>query len=129
MEIDLPHQVIGACMEVHRILGAGLTRDVYDTCLAVELRQMEMRYERAKPLTFLYRDTEVKAETKLDFIVERELLIMVKAVDELSDQDKADMESLMRLSNLRSGLLVNFRVPVLRKGIHRVVLKRREQDS
>ena len=126
MEIDLPHQVIGACMEVHRILGPGLARDVYETCLAVELRQMEMRYERARPLTFLYRDTEVKTETKLDFIVEDELLIVVKAVDELSEQDKADMEALMRLSHLRSGLLVNFRVPVLRKGIHRVVLKRRE---
>jgi GxxExxY protein len=126
MEIDLPHQVIGACMEVHRILGPGLTREAYETCLAVELRQMEMTFERAKPLEFLYRDTPVRVETRLDFIVEGELLVQVKAVEELSEIDKADMEALLRLSHLRSGLLVNFRVPVLRKGIHRIALKRRE---
>jgi GxxExxY protein len=125
MEIDLPHQVIGACMEVHRIVGPGLTREAYEACLAVELRQLEMNFERAKPLVFNYRDTPVRTETLLDFIVEGELLVQVKAVAELTDIDKADMEALMRLSHLRSGLLVNFRVPVLRKGIHRVALKRK----
>jgi GxxExxY protein len=126
MEIDLPHQVIGACMEVHRVLGPGLTREAYEACLAIELRQLEIQFQRSHPLEFLYRGTPVKTETRLDFVIEGELLVMVKAVDEVSDTDKADMEALLRLSHLRNGLLVNFRVPVLRKGIHRLALKRRE---
>jgi GxxExxY protein len=125
MDPDLPHQVIGACMNVHHFLGAGLDREVYEECLAVEFRELEMPFERGTPLTFDYRGKRVKSVMRLDFIVGGELLVKVMSCKEVSDHDKLQMDTLLRLSRARTGLLVNFNVSVLRKGIHRVTLRRR----
>ena len=125
-DADLPHQVIGACMNVHGQLGPGLTRDAYEECLAIELRELELEARRGEPLFFDYRGHRVTAAGRLDFIVNDTLLLQVKAQELVSDLDKQQFESQLRLSGLRSGLLVNFNVTTLRKGIHRVMLKRKE---
>ena len=69
---------------------------------------------------------EVKNAAKLDFIVQERLLLMIRAQEQVTALEKQQFESILRLSGLRGGLLVNFNVPVLRKGVHRVMLKRRE---
>ena len=125
MDPDLPHRALAACLEVHRHLGPGLNQEAYEECLAIELRQLEMPCERGKALRFVYRGQTVDNAARLDFVVEEELLVQVLAVDEVLPSDLARTESLLRLANLRTGLLVNFNVPVLRKGVHRVNLKRR----
>ena len=129
MDPDLPHQVIGACMSVHHFLGAGLDREVYEECLALEFRELEMVHERGLKLEFDYRGKRVKSAMRLDFVVGGELLVQVKSVNEVAEHDKLQMDTLLRLSGARTGLLVNFNVPVLRKGIHRVTLKRRDEAS
>lgn len=123
---DLPHMVIGACMNVHSTLGPGLSREAYEQCVAVELRGLEIPFERGKPLNFEYRGHSLVAAATLDFVVEGTLLLQVLATEEISALDKQKMETYLKLSGIRSGLLVNFNVSVLRKGVQRITMKRLE---
>ncbi|MBL9133510.1 MAG: GxxExxY protein [Verrucomicrobiaceae bacterium] len=125
-DADLPHLVIGACMNVHRQIGPGLTREAYEECMAVELRDLEMDVRRGETLAFDYRGHRITAAARLDFIIHNTLLLQVRALEHISELDKQQFESQLRLSGLRSGLLVNFNVATLRKGIHRVILKRKD---
>jgi hypothetical protein len=68
-DADLPHLVIGACMNVHRALGPGLPRDAYEECLAVELREMEFDFKRNVPLQFDYRSRRIQTTARLDFVI------------------------------------------------------------
>lgn len=126
---ELPHIVIRACMQVHATIGTGLTREAYEECLAVELKSMEIPHERAQPLNFSYRGQSIQAAARLDFVIEKSLLVRVLACDSVTDLDRRSMETWLKLSGLKTGLIVNFQVPVLRKGIHRISLKRRENHE
>lgn len=126
---DLPHRVLAACLAVHEHLGPGLSRDAYEECLALELREMELLFRRGDPLRFHYRGKAVEAAGRMDLVVEDGLLVQVFAAREVTSVDVAGVESYLRLSGLRLGLLVNFNVEVLRKGVHRVTLKRRSEPS
>lgn len=128
-DIDLPHLVIGACMNVHRVLGPGLTRDAYVECLAIELREMEFDFKRNVPLEFDYLGKRVKTATRLDFVVGGSLLLQVRSQESITKLEEQQLESTLKLSLLRTGLLVNFNVGILRKGIHQVTIKRREQSK
>lgn len=129
MDPDLPHRVMAACLAVHEFLGPGLFRDVYEDCLAVELRELEMPLVRGESLTFSYRGKRVTGAARLDLVVEEALLVQVVAQEEVRPVDLARVESLLKLSGLRSAMLVNFNVLALRKGVHRVTLKRRTDPS
>jgi GxxExxY protein len=127
-DADLPHLVIGACMNVHRALGPGLTRDAYEECLAIELRELEFDLARQVPLEFDYRGKRVKTATRLDFVVNGALLLQVRAQEAVTKLEEQQFESVFKLSKLRSGLLVNFNVLTLRKGIRQIMRKRREES-
>lgn len=128
-DVDLPHLVIGACMNVHRVLGPGLTRDAYVECLAIELREMEFDFKCNSPLEFDYLGKRVKTATRLDFVVGGSLLLQVRSQESITKLEEQQLESTLKLSLLRTGLLVNFNVGILRKGIHQVTIKRREQSK
>jgi len=123
---DLPHLVAGACMTVHRTLGSGLFREAYEECLAVELRGLELAVERGRLLNFEYRGHQISSAARLDLVVDLSLLVQVLAVDVVTDLDRQKMDTCLRLAGLKFGLLVNFQVPVMRKGIERFTVKRRE---
>lgn len=123
---DLPHLVVGACMTVHQTLGPGLMRDAYEECLAVELRGLELKVERGRALRFDFRGHCINSAARLDLIVDDGLLVQVHSAEKVTDLDRQKMETLLRLGGFRAGLLVNFHVPVMRKGIERFTVKRRE---
>lgn len=126
---ELPHSVIRACLQVHAILGPGLTRDAYEECLAIELRNLEITYKRRQALHFLYRGQTVVSGILLDFIIDDAVIVRVMASEQVSELDRKSMETWLKISGLKTGLIVNFQVPVLRKGIHRISLKRRETGA
>ena len=128
-DADLPHLVIGACMNVHRVLGPGLTKDAYDECLAVELRELEFDFKRSVALEFDYLGKRIKTATRLDFVVGGSVLLQVRSQDAITKLDEQQLESQLKLSSLHTGLLVNFNVTTLRKGIHQITLKRRDQPK
>lgn len=129
MDPDLPHRVLAAALEVHKHLGPGLNRDAYEECLCIELRELEVPFIRGEKLRFLYRGKQVVDAARLDLLVEGVLLVQVAAQDEMKPTELAALETLLRLGGYREGMLVNFNVTTLRKGVHRVTLKRRTDGS
>lgn len=126
---DLPHLVIGACMNVHRALGPGLTQDAYEECLAIELRELEFDFKRHVPLEFSYHGRLVQTTTRLDFVVGDSLLLLVRSQEEITRLQQQELESKVRLGRFTTGLIVNFNVETLRKGIHQITVKRRAESE
>jgi GxxExxY protein len=117
----LAHDVIGACIEVHRQLGAGLPEEAYEGALAVELAERGIPFERQVVVPITYKGVQV-ARGRIDLLVGGHLVVEVKAVDTLAPIHRLQVLSYLRLIHQPLGLLINFNVPVLREGIRRVIM-------
>ncbi|MBC3936325.1 GxxExxY protein [Undibacterium sp. CY7W] len=118
----LSEQVIGAAIEVHRTLGAGLLESAYEKCLCHELSLRGLRFARQIALDIDYKGVRVEAAYRLDLVIEGSLILELKAVDKIMPVHHAQMLTYLRLSGIRTGLLINFMVPVLKDGIKRFSL-------
>jgi GxxExxY protein len=117
----LTESVIGAAIEVHRVIGPGLLESAYEECLAYELAQRGLKFERQKPLPVRYKTVRLDCGYKLDLLIERQLVIEIKAVETLLPIHEAQLLSYLRMLDLRVGLLLNFHSSVLKKGLKRIV--------
>ena len=117
----LAHEIIGAAIEVHRILGPGYLENVYEEALAVEFVQQNIVFERQKEISLSYKEHRV-GQGRLDFLVGDQIVVELKTVDALADIHTAQLLSYLRTTGLALGLLINFNVPLLKNGIKRVVL-------
>jgi GxxExxY protein len=118
---ELSARVIGACIEIHRVLGPGLLETAYEECLAYELSAMGVRFERQKPLPVRYKGVNLDCGYRLDFLVQDALILELKTVSELHAIHEAQLLTYLKLENKALGLLINFNVPVLAQGVKRVV--------
>lgn len=121
-EQDLTRRIIGAAIEVHRVLGPGLLEAVYQACLARELDLRGLAYQQQKPLPVEYKGAKLDCGYRLDFVVEGKVIVELKAVEALTPVHEAQLLTYLRLGNCRVGLLINCNVPVLKDGIKRRVL-------
>jgi GxxExxY protein len=117
----LTHAVIGAAIEVHRVLGPGFLESVYEEALAIELEQRGIPFERQYAVGVSYKGHPV-GEGRLDLFVDRRLIVELKAVEALLPIHTAQILSYLKTIQCRTGLLINFNVPVLKRGIRRLVL-------
>ena len=117
---ELSHRVIGLCMEVHREVGPGLLESAYEEALAYELTQAGLAFERQREMPLLYKGVKLDCGYRLDFIVEDQLILELKAVSELLPIHHAQLLTYLKLERRSLGLLVNFNVPVLKDGVRRV---------
>jgi GxxExxY protein len=120
---DFSHEIIGAAVEVQRVLGPGLLESAYAGALAIELAARGLKFAREVPLNATYKNQDVGIGYRADFIVEKSVILELKAMDALPDVHKAQLVSYLRLSGLKLGLLINFHVFPVVKGIHRLVNK------
>ena len=109
-------------MEVHRHLGPGLMPEAYRDCLAVELRMKEIFFQRDSPLPFSYKNQKVETGIKVDFLVEKSVIVSVESVDAFTPEHKNRLKNLLRLTGYEVGLLVNFNVDNLRDGVKRIIV-------
>jgi GxxExxY protein len=120
--------VIGAAMEVHRVLGPGLLESTYEICLCRELSLREIAYERQKQIAVEYKGLRLDAGYRADLLVDGQLVIELKAVDALSPINDAQMLTYLRLGGWQVGLIINFNVQLLKHGIRRKVLNLQEEE-
>lgn len=118
---QLTRQIIGAAMRIHSQLGPGLLESAYEACLEFELRERGLEVERQKPLPIIYREVQLDCGYRLDLLVQNTVVVELKSVDQLMPIHTAQLLSYLRLSGIRVGLLINFNVEQLRKGIRRIV--------
>src|SRR3972149_1654237 len=118
---ELAKAVIGAAIEVHRVLGPGYLESVYEEALAVELKLRGIPFERQKGMNVDYKGHAV-GENRLDLLVDGCLLVELKAVESLAPIHSAQVISYLKAMQLPLGLLINFNVPLLKAGIKRIIL-------
>lgn len=113
--------ILDAAFKVHTALGPGLLESVYETCLAYELKGMDLKFESQIALPIVYNGITVESGLRLDVFVEKCVIIEIKAVEILNPIHKAQLLTYLKLANVRLGLLINFNVIHLRDGIIRLV--------
>jgi GxxExxY protein len=115
----LARRVLAAAIEVHRHVGPGFVESVYEESFALELKAHGIKYQRQVRFPVLYKQRHV-GESRLDFLVEEQLVVELKAVEELREVHKQQLFSYLRSGEFQLGLLINFNVPVLLRGVRRV---------
>ncbi len=119
---ELVGQVIGAAIEVHKALGPGLLESAYATCLCRELDLRSIPYEKEKPLPIDYKGTKLDCGYRMDLLIDNRLILELKSCDCLQPIHEAQLLTYLKLTGIRVGLLVNFNVPLLKRGIKRLSL-------
>ena len=119
---ELSHDIIGAAIEVHKLLGPGLLESAYEECLAREFTLRAIAFERQKPAPVVYKDVKLECGYRMDFLVEGRIVVELKAVEALAPVHEAIVLTYLRLSGCRLGLLINFNMTALKDGIRRFVL-------
>ena len=123
MDFDLlSNRVIGCVIEVHRTLGPGLLESAYEQCLAYELTQAGIGFTLQHPVPVRYKDVQLDCGYRIDVLVENALILELKSVDELAKIHEAQLLTYMKLSGIRTGLLINFNAVLVKSGIKRFVL-------
>ena len=118
---ELSRRIIGAAIDVHRALGPGLLETAYEACLEYELSQRGMFVERQKQLPIVYKKVVVDAAFRLDLVVDKRVIVELKAVEQVYPIHKAQLLTYLKLSGLELGLLINFNVRILKNGVSRVI--------
>ncbi|MGH7798542.1 MAG: GxxExxY protein [Candidatus Binatia bacterium] len=119
---QLSNKVIGCAIEVHRELGPGLLETAYEQCLAAELSRSRIPFQLQVDLPVNYKGTKLDCSYRIDLLIDQQLIIELKCVEQLLKIHEAQILTYMRLAKIGVGLLINFNVPVLKKGIKRFLL-------
>jgi GxxExxY protein len=118
----LTHAVIGAAIEVHRHLGPGLLESVYEKCLCYEFDLRGLPYRKQVELPLVYKEFRPERALRIDLLVADRLILELKAVEKVDPLHEAQLLTYLRLTGLKLGLIVNFKVTVLKNGLKRMVL-------
>jgi GxxExxY protein len=119
---SLTEKVIGAAIEVHRALGPGLLESAYEECLCYELSSIDLKFKRQVDLPVIYKKVKLDCGYRMDLVIENNLIVEIKTVEKILAIHQAQLLTYLRLSGCRTGLLINFNVPVLKDGIKRMRL-------
>lgn len=126
---QLTQAVIAAAIEVHRKLGPGLLKPVYEECLARELTLRSIRCERQKPIPLVCKDLILEGGNRLDFLIARRIVLEIKAIEAVAPIHECIMLTYLRLMEVQLGLRINVHVPVLKDGTRRLVWHYEEKDT
>ena len=117
---NITGNIIGAAIDVHKILGPGLLESTYETCLIYELRLRKLKVESQKAIPVFYKDVILDCGYRADLVIENQVIVEIKSVAEIIPIHQAQLLSYLKLSDCKYGLLINFNVKLLRDGICRL---------
>ena len=120
-ENEIAHVVVGAALEVHKALGPGLLESAYQESLAYKIRQAGLTVEKEKSMPLVFEGVHLECGYRIDLVVERKVVVEVKSVDALNDIHLAQILTYLKLGEYKLGLLINFNVTLIKKGIKRVI--------
>ena len=119
---DLTYKIRGAIFEVYNYWGPGLFEQVYEESLVHQLRKVGLKVEQQVPLPVIYDGVKLPCDYRLDLLVEDKVIIELKSVEELHPVHYKQLRTYLKIAHKKVGLLVNFNVDDMAKGIHRLVL-------
>jgi len=116
---QITEKVIACAIEVHKRLGPGLLESVYEECLSYELMSAGLAIERQVPVPVVYKEIKLECGYRIDILVERTVLIELKAIEAFAPVHEAQILTYMKFAKKSIGLLINFNVTLLKDGIKR----------
>ena len=119
---EISNKVIGCAIEVHRELGPGLLESTYEQCLAYELNRAMIPFKLQVELPVEYKEIRLDCGYRIDLLIDDTLIVELKSVDHLVPIHEAHILTYMKLAGVSIGLLINFNVMVLKRGVRRFVL-------
>ncbi len=119
---ELSNKIIGCAIEVHKMLGPGLLESTYEQCLAHELRLNSIEFKLQHPLPVEYKGIRLECGYRVDVLIEDEVILELKSVDELKGIHEAQLLTYMKLANIRQGFLINFNVKRLKEGLKSFII-------
>ena len=119
---SISDKIIGAAIEVHKELGPGLLESVYEVCLYQELKKQGVSVDFQLDLPIIYKGEITNKTYRIDMLVENCVIVELKSVDTINPIHEAQLLTYMKLLNINLGLLINFNVDILKKGIRRRIL-------
>jgi GxxExxY protein len=120
-EDGLTGRVIGAAITVHRALGPGLLESIYAQCMQLELAKAGIEFSGEVAVPVFYRGVRLRAQLRLDLLIENRLIVELKAVPDILPLHRAQLLTYLRLTGHRLGLIINFNVERLARGVRRVI--------
>ncbi len=121
MSDDLTEKIIGAAIEVHRILGPGLLESIYEEALFIEMQLRGLKVERQKELDVCYKGHTIKG-LRIDLLVESQVIVELKSVSRMPEVAQAQVLTYLKATGLKRALLINFGLPKLVDGVSRFSL-------
>ena len=118
----ITEKIIGAAINVHKVLGPGMLESAYKHCLAYELKQMGLEVKCEVPVPVIYREIKLDCGYRIDLLVEDTVVVELKSVETFHSTYEAQILSYLRFANKHIGLLINFKTNVLKNGIKRYIL-------
>jgi len=128
-ENEISEKIIGAAIEVHRILGPGLLESVYEEALCHEMHLRGLKFVRQQSVPIPFKGIKLGTDLRLDLLVEEKVIVDLKAKEKLSPTDKPQVLTYLRLSDKHLGLIINFHVELLKDGVERIVNKLSEEKQ
>ena len=119
---ELGKAIVDASLQVHRALGPGLLELVYEACLCHELTSRGIKCIRQLPISVTYNDLQIEAGLRLDPVVGDQVIVELKAVEQMIPLYEAQLLTYLKLTGLRLGYLINFNSTLLKQGLKRMVL-------
>ena len=119
---ELSNKVIGCAIEVHKALGPGLLESAYQQCFCHELKLNGVGFQVEKPLPIDYKGCRLDCGYRIDILVEDEIILELKSVEQLNHVHEAQILSYMKLLGKKQGFLINFNVTLLKNGLKSFIL-------
>jgi GxxExxY protein len=121
-EEKIAKEIVDSAYTVHKKLGPGLLEKVYEVCFCHELSKRKMEFKRQTPIPIVYDGIQFDEGLRLDVLIEDKIISELKAIDQMNSVWEAQILSHLKLTKKRLGFIINFNVPVIKKGIKRYVL-------
>ncbi|GMR06508.1 MAG: GxxExxY protein [Gammaproteobacteria bacterium] len=118
---EISGAIIDSAMDVHSELGPGLLESTYEACLLYELKSRNLLVQNQITLPVKYKGTQIDAGYRIDLLVEKSIIVEIKAIEKILPVHEAQLLTYLKLSHRKVGLLLNFNSTRLKYGIKRIV--------
>lgn len=120
-ENEISKVVVDLCFKIHKHYGPGLFESVYEEIFCYELGKTEIPFKRQYPVPLIHEEIKMEAGFRADVIINEKVIIELKSVEALADVHYKQVQTYLKLTGCKLGLLINFNVPLIKDGIHRIV--------
>lgn len=120
-ENEIAKQVVNICFQLHSKFGPGLFESVYEELVAYEMQKQTLPFIRQMSIPLIHEDIKLEVGFRADFIVDGKVIIELKSIEMLAPVHYRQVQTYLKLTNLKLGLLINFNVHLIKDGIHRIV--------